>query len=50
MLNEFTEDSSAIYDFIYSMSLQKLVNSSKKQIHVLYEFTKEWIDWINEVI
>ncbi len=39
MLDEFTDDSSVIYEFIYYLSLPALMKSLNKRIHMLNEFT-----------
>ena len=44
-LDEFTDDGSIIYEFIYYLSLPALMKSLNKQIHMLNKFT-----WTDEII
>ncbi len=45
MLDEFTDDISIIYEFVYYLFLTALMKSENKWIHLLTEFT-----WLDEII
>ncbi len=47
-LDEFTDDGSIIYEFIYYLSLPALMKSLNKWIPMLHEFM--WFTWLDEII